>query len=254
MSETLAIDVGNSVIHWGHFCGLDLTESGGFSRVAFAERFPEVLDRFPRAAISWCSVAPSTASVLESLFKENGRSAWRLTCDTVKGLAIAYPGPEQIGQDRLANAVAAQRLVGVPAVVIDMGTATTFDAVTSSGGYIGGVIAPGLASMTEYLHEKTEQLPRLKPGELLPGPRIGRSTIEAMSVGCTRGFPGMIRALLDGVYEEFAALGEPDPTVLLTGGAAQGFLREALWEFRAEPHLTLIGLAEGWRRFSRMSV
>lgn len=192
--------------------------------------------------------------MLATALAEAGRAACRLTGESLPGLAISYPKPEQIGQDRLANALAAQTLVGAPAAVIDMGTATTFDLITRVGGYIGGIIAPGLAAMTEYMHEKTALLPRLDAQSLALGPRVGRSTTEAMAIGCTRGYPGMIRSLLDGVREEFAALGEPDPTVLLTGGASRGFLREALAEHRAEPDLTLLGLAEAWRRWEAGAV
>jgi len=247
--ELICIDIGNSTAHWAGFDGQRVVARGDWARTDLIDAFSRS-DQFDRSTpVSWCSVVPSAGASFAAHLAETGRTGWRLTCETVRGLRIDYPQPAQIGQDRLANAVGAQELAGAPAIVIDMGTATTFDLVTAGSGYIGGVIAPGLSAMTDYLAEKTALLPRLDAGDLRRGPRFGRSTPEAMAVGCTRGYPGMIRALLAGVREEFAARGEGEPAVLLTGGAARGFLRESLAEFRAEPDLTLIGLATAWRRF-----
>src|ERR1035438_9519599 len=96
---------------------------------------------------------------------------WRLPCleltpSTLRGVGIDYPQPQTIGPDRLANAVAARHRFGAPAVVVDFGTAVTFDVVDRAGNYVGGIIAPGLAAMTDYLHEKTALLPRIKIREV----------------------------------------------------------------------------------------
>ncbi|GHC02404.1 type III pantothenate kinase [Cerasicoccus arenae] len=247
MDEILVIDIGNTSVHWAVAKGNTLANRGDVPRTELLAALPDLLAT-TSGPVSWCSVVPAAGEALAKALSTAIRPAWQLTCDDTPGLPISYPHPEQIGQDRLANAIGAQLLVDAPAVVIDMGTATTFDLVTEQQGYIGGIIAPGIATMTEYLHEKTALLPRLDTTDLDLAPRIGRSTVEAMNVGCARGYPGMIRALLVGVREEYAALGERDPTVLLTGGAARGFLREALSEYRAEPDLTLLGLAEAQRR------
>ena len=100
--------------------------------------------------------------------------ALELTPKTLAGLGIDYPRPETIGPDRLANAVAARDRFGAPVVVVDFGTAVTLDVVNRAGNYAGGIIAPGLAAMTDYLHEKTALLPRIKIREIKTP--IGRST------------------------------------------------------------------------------
>ena len=93
-------------------------------------------------------------------------NALELTPKTLRGVGIDYPKPDTIGPDRLANAVAARHRFGAPVVVVDFGTAVTFDVVNRAGNYVGGIIAPGLAAMTDYLHEKTALLPRIKIREV----------------------------------------------------------------------------------------
>lgn len=247
MSEILVIDVGNTRAKWAIVDGVTVLDHGAVPTKDTVASLSDILAKSP-APISWCSVVPPMDADLVAALDASGRLHRRLTCHDAPGLKISYPIPEQVGQDRYANAIGAQMLVGAPATVIDIGTATTFEVITAKGGFIGGIIAPGLAAMTDYMHEKAAMLPLISEADMRPGLRIGLSTKDAMSVGCTRGYPGMIRALLDGVREELAALGEGEPTVILTGGGARGFLREALSEFRAEPDLTLIGLAEAQRR------
>lgn len=141
--------------------------------------------------------------------------------DTLPGLPLAYPSPREIGPDRLANAVSAFYDFPLPAVVIDMGTAVTFDIVTAQGGYEGGIIAPGVGLMTRYLHQQTALLPQLQE-PLSFGNAIGKSTREAMSIGCVVGFRGSIRALLQEVADELTRRGERLRSLIFTGGT--GFL------------------------------
>ena len=164
------------------------------------------------------------------------------------GVCIRYPKPATIGADRLANVAAAVSLSKLPAIVVDFGTAVTFDVIDTTGCYLGGIIAPGLGVMTQYLHERTALLPALDPSALLGGPAIGKSTVDAMRAGCALGFAGMIGALLDGVCAELVRQGSPMPKVIVTGGAA--VYLPASWQTRVthEPHLTLLGLAEAHRR------
>ena len=117
-----------------------------------------------------------------------------LTPKTLRGVGIDYPKPDTIGPDRLANAVAARHRFGAPVVVVDFGTAVTFDVVNRAGNYAGGIIAPGLAAMTDYLHEKTALLPRIKIREIKTS--IGKSTEQAMLVGAVHGYRGLVRELI----------------------------------------------------------
>ena len=160
---------------------------------------------------------------------------------TVRGVGIDYPKPNTIGPDRLANAVAARHHFGAPVVVVDFGTAVTFDVINRAGDYTGGIIAPGLAAMTDYLHEKTALLPRIKIREIKTG--IGRSTEEAMLIGAVHGYRGLVRELIAGLKRELKVKRLP---VVATGGYA-GLIAARLPEISAvKPALTLEGLRLTW--------
>ena len=140
-----------------------------------------------------------------------------------------------------ANAIAAKVYFGAPVVVVDFGTAVTFDVVNSKGDYAGGIIAPGLAAMTDYLHEKTALLPRIKISE--PKNVIGKSTEEAMLAGAVHGYRGLIRGLLAELKKELRVKQLP---VVATGGYAK-LMAAKLPEISAvEPDLTLEGLRLTW--------
>ena len=116
----------------------------------------------------------------------------------------------------MVNAIAARHHFGAPVVVLDFGTAVTFDVVNRAGNYAGGIIAPGLAAMTDYLHEKTALLPRIKIHEIKTS--IGKSTEEAMRVGAVHGYRGLVRELIGELKRELRAKKLP---VVATGGYAQ---------------------------------
>ncbi|MDW8310277.1 MAG: type III pantothenate kinase [Verrucomicrobiales bacterium] len=239
----LLLDIGNTHTHIGLADGrrvrrqLDVPTSAWArgNALAAVERF--VGPAPPRAA-ALCSVVPRvTPLVRRALWNRWRLRAFELTARTVRGVGVDYPRPETIGPDRLANAVAARRHFGAPVVVVDFGTAVTLDVVNARGDYVGGVIAPGLAAMTDYLHEKTALLPRIRIRDV---PRaIGRSTEEAMRIGAVHGYRGLIRALLAELRNELRAR---RLTVIATGGCAR-LLAAKLPEIHAvEPRLTLEGL------------
>ena len=164
-----------------------------------------------------------------------------LTAATLRGLELDYPRPETIGADRLANAVAARHRFGAPVVVVDFGTAVTFDVVDGRGCYVGGVIAPGLAAMTEYLHERTALLPRIRLRRCTRV--VGRSTEEAMLAGAYYGYPGLVEAILEGIRKELRVRRLP---VVVTGGYAE-LMAGRIRRVRAVcPDLTLEGLRLIW--------
>jgi type III pantothenate kinase len=167
---------------------------------------------------------------------------FELTAKTARGIGIEFPQPASIGADRLANAVAARAHFGAPVIVVGFGTAVAFDVVNRRGDYVGGIIAPGLAAMTDYLHEKTALLPRIKIREVQSA--IGKSTEEAMLVGAVHGYRGLIRGLLAELKHELKAKRLP---VVATGGYAK-LIAAKLPEISAvEPTLTLEGLRLVWR-------
>jgi type III pantothenate kinase len=213
---------------------------------------PALIARFKqeaggRGGVSFCSVVPDATERLRPVLAAAACPVWHLRHDACPGLGIHYPRPEEIGQDRLANCIGAQVLHGAPAIVIDMGTAVTFDILTENG-YEGGIIAPGLGIMTRYLHEQTALLPALDPADLLVSTSIGKSTLDAMRLGCAVGFSGMIAALLNTVLGELDAWGVPDPAIFATGGPAGALPRVWRHRIRWEPDITLRGLEAAFLR------
>lgn len=200
-------------------------------------------------AISYCSVVPNINKFFLSSAKRTNKPIFQLTYNTCNGIHINYQKPEQIGQDRLATIVGAQKLYGTPAIVIDMGTAVTFDIITEKNGYETSVIAPGLELMVEYLYEKTAQLPKLDPADLLVPSVIGQSTKQAMKAGCSIGFSGMVKALLDAILKELTTRGESQFKIIGTGGSAGWLLNNWFKNIKYDPNLSLKGLAESYHRF-----
>jgi type III pantothenate kinase len=153
------------------------------------------------------------------------------------GIGIRYPNRKQIGADRLANAVGVARLYGTPAIVVDFGTAVTFDIVNARAEYVGGVIAPGLSAMTDYLYQRTALLPHIKLVE--PRSMIGKSTVGAMRVGAVVGYRGLVKEILGALRRE---PGMNNAKVVATGGYARLIARQIPEIKHVNPLLTLEGL------------
>lgn len=159
------------------------------------------------------------------------------------GLAVRIDKPDEVGADRLVNAVAAHERYKGPLIVIDFGTATTFDVIAKDGGYEGGAIAPGINLSLEALHQAAAQLPRIAITR--PGNVIGRSTIDAMLSGTFWGYIGMIEGMVARIRQEFE---EPDMGVIATGGLAPLFAEYCDVIQTADADLTLRGLLSIHRR------
>ena len=158
--------------------------------------------------------------------------------DCELGVGVDYPAPATIGADRLANAAAVAELYGRPAIVVDFGTAVTFDVVSTRGDYVGGVIAPGLEAMTSFLYQRTALLPKLTLRE--PASAIGRTTRAAMMSGAIYGYRGLVREIIARVSEE-SFRGEK-VRVVATGGYAELIARQLPEIEAVHPGLTLDGL------------
>jgi len=154
------------------------------------------------------------------------------------GVEIDYPNPQSIGADRLANAAAVTALYGFPAIVVDFGTAVTFDIVSGRRAYIGGVIAPGLEAMTNFLYRRTALLPKLSLKE--PRRAVGKSTIQAMLSGAVFGYRGLVREILAQVRAE--QFPHKKVHVVATGGYARLIARRLPGIDVVHPNLTLEGL------------
>ena len=181
------------------------------------------------------SVVP--ANVPDLLASQAGKKVVELSHRIPLGVAVDFPDPSKIGADRLANAVAvAQRRFDGPVIVVDFGTAVTFDIIDRRPAYIGGVIAPGLDAMRHYLHQKTALLPEIDLAR--PDTAIGKTTIHAMQSGAFHGYRGLVKEILQQIESE---MGEP-AKVIATGGYA-GLIAEGLPVITSvEPYLTMQGL------------
>ena len=162
--------------------------------------------------VTLCSVVPDASTLMKVTFDQ---PIHHISHQSKMPITIEYPNPSKIGADRLANASAAILGRQGPAIVIDFGTAVTFDVISKAGSYLGGVIAPGTASLRDYLHQKTALLPAIQLEE--PNSAIGRSTEEAMQVGAVIGYRGLIREILNEVRRELGG----EPKIFATGGDAE---------------------------------
>ena len=200
------------------------------------------LHRATVTKVALCSVVPgATAIAVKALARSWNLKPFQLNDKSVRGIGIDYPKPATIGPDRLANAAAARAEFGAPVVVVDFGTAVTFDVVTRAGNYAGGIIAPGLAVMTTYLHEKTALLPQIRIREVSGA--FGKSTENAMLIGAVHGYRGLIRELIHGLRRELKCRHLP---VVATGGYAELMAKELPEITAVEPLLTLKGLRLAW--------
>jgi type III pantothenate kinase len=243
----LLLDIGNTHTHVG---------LGGRSRVSSVVEFPtrDLAAGHGLAAVAslvrgrridgavLCSVVPRATAAAQRLARSiAGRPAIQLGPATLRGIGIRYPKPGTIGQDRLANAIAVHAHFGAPSIVIDFGTAATFDVVDAHGNFVGGIIAPGIAALTGYLHEKTALLPSVELRE--PRTAIGRNTAEAIQIGAVLGYRGLVRGLIGGLHAELRAPGIP---VVATGAYARLVARGVPEITAIRPGFTLEGLRLLW--------
>lgn len=249
----LCVDIGNTHTRVGIGDGRQILKSKCFDTVKWrsheiAEMLRQVAGRRPIYGGVVASVVPEATkrarrAIKDALFVRCAR----LTHRNAVGIGIDYPNPSTIGADRLANAMAATRRYGAPVVVVDFGTAVTFDVVNAKARYVGGIIAPGLDVMTDYLHEKTALLPQVRIRD--PKKTIGKSTREGMLIGTVNGYRGLVSRLLDDLKRELA---DPRLHVVATGGYAELIAQDLPQVKTVCPNLTLEGLRIlGWERFGR---
>jgi len=152
------------------------------------------------------------------------------------GVRILIDNPRELGADRIVNAIAARRLYGTPAIVIDFGTATTFDVVSREGDYLGGAIAPGISISAEALNREAAQLPRIELA--VPQKVIGKNTVASMQSGVLFGYVALVEGMVERIKEEL----REEVKVIATGGLAGVIARETPSIQVVNPNLTLEGL------------
>jgi type III pantothenate kinase len=187
------------------------------------------------SGVAVASVVPEKADVIAAYF--SGKQPLHfLTYESPLGFAFELEHPGQIGNDRLANAVALRETYGFPGIAVDFGTAVTFSVLSPGGNFLGGAIAPGMGAMSSYLANRTAQLPAIAPEE--PASAIGRTTIEALQSGIVLGHRGMVRGILREILSEIGG----QPKVVATGGGA-AFAAKGIAEIGfVDPDLTLEGI------------
>jgi type III pantothenate kinase len=195
-------------------------------------------------AVAVASVVPLVSEALAAVVERRGITLLEATADTVP-IDVRVVQPAEVGADRLVNALAVQRLYGMPAIVIDFGTATTFDVVARDGAYLGGAIAPGLELSLEALAARTAKLPRIELR--MPDRAIGNDTESAMRSGAVNGYIGLTRELLERLRTELASTESVEPSsirTVVTGGlAGQAWVGEIPGIDAIDLDLTLKGLA-----------
>lgn len=243
--KCLVIDIGNTSTTFGIAENHIITYNSRISRVETTiESVVDILEQIS-------DIRSLDGAIIASVVPELNEP-WKVAINSVigknpifvsyhmnLGINIDYPKPERIGADRLVDTVAASRLYGCPAIVADFGTALTFDILSSNNTYIGGVIAPGLPLMTDYLHDKTALLPHVNlAGRTVPP--IGKSTEDAIVIGAIVGYRGIVRETVEYIKK---SLSTNDVHLAATGGFAGWILSELDMPFIIEPNLTLIGLS-----------
>lgn len=201
-----------------------------------ADGLKRVLHGWAFKQVVLSSVVPEKGDLIADFFSP--APVLKVTAKTKLGVGIDYPKPLTIGADRLANAAGAFAKYGAPVVVVDFGTAVSFDIVSPEGSYIGGVIAPGLESMTDYLHQRTALLPKISLLE--PPSAIGKSTKHAMLAGAVYGYRGLIREILAQISAEMGT--KKKVKVVATGGYAELIAAKLPEIGQVQPELTLDGL------------
>ena len=205
------------------------------------------LEGIPRSAVTdtiLASVVPANVFTLKSVCRRYFKSEPLVVGEAGVnlGMRVLMDQPGEVGADRLVNAVAAHASYPGPLIVIDFGTATTFDVINTDGDYLGGCIAPGPNLSLEALHMAAAQLPRVAVGR--PPSVIGKSTVPAIKSGIYWGYVGLIEGLVDRIAEEYGA----PMTVVATGGLAPLFADATPIIAHLDPDLTLRGLLEIHKR------
>jgi len=251
----LAIDVGNTNVTLGSFRNgaLVATRRTATEPAATPDelelRLADLLrldDAVPAdvSAIACASVVPSLTDAIVAVAERLERPLVLATAGTVP-LPIRVDRPSEVGADRLVNALAAARLVGAPAIVIDCGTATTFDCLSADGAFVGGAIAPGLVLGLDALASRTAMLPRVELRA--PDRALARDTATAIRSGSILGYQALVNGLLARLRRELADAGGVEASgvhTILTGGLSTGAWIGGLDGIEVvDPELTLKGLA-----------
>jgi type III pantothenate kinase len=253
----LAIDVGNTHTVLGVFRGTQLVDSWRMAtRMArtadevwvLTEQFLALASIESRqiTGMAISSVVPEMTTVYARISQRRlGLEPLIVSAKTVPWVKIHYKNPGQVGADRLCNAVAAFDKYGGPLIIIDFGTATTFDVVAENGDYLGGIIAPGLETAVASLHHQAAKLPKVDL--VFPEALIGTTTERSIQSGVLFGAVEMVEGLVRRIREEMSG----HFNVIATGGLASHVLSRSSLEVKIEPDLVLEGIRIIYNRWQK---
>ncbi|MGO9081342.1 MAG: type III pantothenate kinase [Streptosporangiaceae bacterium] len=250
----LAIDVGNTNTVLGIFDGEEVVEHWRIATdpVRTADELAVIMRGLLAGSplhadpgitgIALCSTVPSVLHEMREMFRRHYGDVPAIIVEPgIKtGVPVRYDNPKEVGSDRITNAAAAVHLYGGPAIVVDFGTSTNFDAVSDRGEFVGGALAPGIEISVDALSRRAAQL--LKVELTRPSRVIGKSTVEALQSGIIFGFAGQVEGLAARIAAELAPADPESVTVIATGGLAPLIIDEVSIIDAYEPWLTLIGL------------
>jgi type III pantothenate kinase len=256
MNRLIAVDAGNSAVTLGLFEGESLTRRrsvpvrGASSPVDWQAQIRGLVDGLAQASpgtpLALCSVVDELTSALReaAVGMPEVSSVTVLTHDSDWSIGIRYAPPTAVGLDRIANARAAASLYGRPAVVVDMGTATTFDVVDTAGDFIGGAIAAGPGTQAQALHRAAPRLPLLADDSTPPGCVTASNTANAIASGILHGHAALVEGMVRRMEDELGAR----PVVIATGGWAETIAPLCRRVDYVVPDLTLHGIRLAWKR------
>ena len=244
----LAIDIGNTTIALGVFEGKTLVKEwrARSEREKTADEYgillldllrlsglePSAVDGVVVSSV----VPPLTPAFQELSLRLFGRKALVVGPGLRTGMPLLYDNPGEVGADRVVASIAAYEKYGGPCIVVDFGTATTFDAVTAKGEYLGGAIAPGIGISAEALYLRTAKLPRIEV--VKPKRAIGKTTVASMQSGIYFGYVGLVNHLIEEISGELGGRA----AIVVTGGFGGALGPEIRGDHHFEPHLVLEGL------------
>lgn len=251
-SSLLVLDVGNTNTVLGLYRGKELVESwrvatnpasttdetGVLYMSLFAARGIDPGE--VGSAIVSCVVPNAVHAISRACSRYFKVAARFVGNDVQSGMDVAYANPREVGADRIVNAVAAYETYRTACVVVDFGTATTFDVVSATGVYEGGIIAPGLGISLEALFDRAAKLPRVKIQK--PETLIGKTTVSSMQSGIVYGYVGLVDGICGRILSELEEQGSGEVTVVATGGLAGLIAADSLYIAHVERFLTLEGL------------
>jgi type III pantothenate kinase len=256
----LTIDVGNTNTVLGVFDGQEVVEHWRIATdpVRTADELAVILQgllgqsavftNLDISGIALCSTVPSVLHEMREMFRRYYGDVQAVIVEPgVKtGVPLRYDNPKEVGSDRVMNTVAAAHLYGGPAIVVDFGTSTNFDAISERGEFVGGALAPGIEISVDALSRRAAQL--LKVELARPARVIGKSTVEALQSGIIFGFAGQIEGIATRMAAELVPDDPKSVTIIATGGLAPLIIDEVAMIDAYEPWLTLIGLRLTYER------